>query len=135
MSWFPEEERAIPTLPELNASPHVEEQLLARFRCHHQARSLLRRRAYRAALALAAGVAILMVWLRQTTTHSSSFAEFHPLPGSVLTTQMMESGQIVRVELTPAALAQLGIALPAEPVEAELLLGQDGLARAIRFVQ
>jgi len=51
----------------------------------------------------------------------------------------LESGQLVRVQLPRAALASLGLPSNAEradePVKADVLLGNDGLARAIRFVR
>jgi hypothetical protein len=48
-----------------------------------------------------------------------------------------ESGVIVRVEMPPAALTAYGIEIVPDaeaPVEADLLIGQDGRARAIRLV-
>jgi hypothetical protein len=48
-----------------------------------------------------------------------------------------ESGVIVRLELPPAALPAYGLEVVPEsksPVEADLLIGQDGKARAIRLV-
>jgi len=49
----------------------------------------------------------------------------------------LESGQVVRVEVPVSTLIALGLPVTAEslsqPVQADLLLGQDGLARAIRF--
>jgi hypothetical protein len=49
-----------------------------------------------------------------------------------------ESGTIVRLELPVASLPAYGIEIPAaadaRPVEADLLVGQDGLTRAIRLV-
>jgi hypothetical protein len=51
----------------------------------------------------------------------------------------LENARIIRVELPGSALSALGFSgLPettAEPVEAEVVLGHDGLARAIRFVR
>ena len=51
----------------------------------------------------------------------------------------LASGQLVRVELPRSALAALGLALdPAragETIKADVLLGDDGLARAIRLVR
>ena len=51
----------------------------------------------------------------------------------------LESGQVVRVEVPASALITLGLPITAEsmdrPVQADLLLGQDGLARAIRFLR
>lgn len=51
----------------------------------------------------------------------------------------LESGQVLRVELPASTLISMGLPILAEdvskPVLADLLLGQDGLARAIRFVK
>lgn len=62
---------------------------------------------------------------------------FYPLPyGSGL--GLDEGWQIVRVSLRPDALASLGLALPNLPagtIKADLVLGEDGMARAIRFVE
>jgi hypothetical protein len=50
-----------------------------------------------------------------------------------------EGGQLVRVELPRSALASLGLPMNVERaderVKADVLLGHDGLARAIRFVR
>ena len=62
---------------------------------------------------------------------------FYPLPyGSGL--GLDEGWQIVRVSLRPDALASLGLALPNMPagtIKADVVLGEDGMARAIRFVE
>jgi hypothetical protein len=51
----------------------------------------------------------------------------------------LDSGRVVRVELPRTALARYGLPMNAEregePVKADVLLGDDGLARAIRFVR
>lgn len=51
----------------------------------------------------------------------------------------LESGQVLRVELSTSTLISMGLPITAEdvsqPVLADLLVGQDGLARAIRFVR
>ncbi|HEX8138421.1 MAG TPA: hypothetical protein VF544_12590 [Pyrinomonadaceae bacterium] len=51
----------------------------------------------------------------------------------------LDSGRVVRVELPRTALARYGLPMNAEragePVKADVLLGEDGLARAIRFVR
>jgi len=51
----------------------------------------------------------------------------------------LDSVQVVSVELPPTALAALGWpsdgVAPAGPVRAELIVGHDGVARAIRFVE
>jgi hypothetical protein len=64
--------------------------------------------------------------------------EFFPLlEGDDLNT--VESGQIVRVELSGAVLLAAGLPIDAalvdEPVKADVILGHDGQARAIRFVR
>jgi hypothetical protein len=50
----------------------------------------------------------------------------------------LESGQVVRVEVPVSTLIALGLPISAESrnrsVQADLLVGQDGLARAIRFL-
>lgn len=50
----------------------------------------------------------------------------------------LESGRVVRVEVQASTLINLGLPITAENrnqfVKADLLLGQDGLARAIRFL-
>jgi hypothetical protein len=51
----------------------------------------------------------------------------------------IESAQIVRVRLARAALARFGLPVNenrmTEPVKADVVFGQDGIARAIRFVK
>jgi hypothetical protein len=55
------------------------------------------------------------------------------------TLPMSEGGQVVRVELPRSALASFGLPVNAqrlnEPVKADVVLGNDGIARAIRFVR
>jgi hypothetical protein len=50
-----------------------------------------------------------------------------------------ESGEIVRLEIPLPSLPSYGIAIPPDargtPVQADLLVGQDGQARAIRLVR
>jgi hypothetical protein len=52
---------------------------------------------------------------------------------------MPEGGQVVRVELPRATLASFGLPVNAqrinEPVKADVVVGNDGIARAIRFVR
>ncbi|MBA3442594.1 MAG: hypothetical protein H0T92_22285 [Pyrinomonadaceae bacterium] len=50
----------------------------------------------------------------------------------------LESGQVVRVELPRSALVSFGLPMNEEradePIKADVLLGEDGVARAVRFV-
>jgi len=52
---------------------------------------------------------------------------------------LMDAGPVVRFEVSGALLQSLGFPIAGEPstrrIRADLMLGQDGLARAIRFVQ
>lgn len=54
-------------------------------------------------------------------------------------TVAMDSGQVVRVELPRSALVSMGLPMNMErgnePIKADVLLGDDGVARAIRFVR
>jgi hypothetical protein len=51
----------------------------------------------------------------------------------------MESGEVIRLEMPRSALIAFGLPVNVEhadaPVKAELLLGEDGMARAIRFLR
>lgn len=51
----------------------------------------------------------------------------------------MESGEVIRLQMPRSALIAFGLPVSVEhadaPVNAELLLGEDGIARAIRFVR
>jgi hypothetical protein len=51
----------------------------------------------------------------------------------------MESGQMIRVELPRSALASFGLPMNMERaderIKADVVVGNDGLARAIRFVR
>jgi hypothetical protein len=53
--------------------------------------------------------------------------------------EALENGQIVRVELQGSALLEVGLpidlAMAGESVKADVVLGHDGMARAIRFVR
>ena len=79
---------------------------------------------------------------RHASVKSSDEAEvvtqFFPLrEGEDLTT--LDSLQVVRVELPGSALGEVGLPVDPEtanePIKADVVLGQDGLARAIRFVR
>lgn len=69
---------------------------------------------------------------------AESVTEFISLVADAPAAPPLESGQLVRVQVPRAALASLGLPLNAErgnePIKADVLLGADGLARAIRFV-
>ncbi len=64
--------------------------------------------------------------------------DFFPI-GYVNATSLQEGGQLLRVELPRAAVARFGLPVnmdrPGDRVKADVLVGADGLAQAIRFVQ
>jgi hypothetical protein len=139
------------------ASPAVRERLLEEVR----SRRLSRRTALLKMYALAAGLVVataMPVWhlttrlssdepsrtaidipLRATSTGDAEVATaFFPLAyGAVPVTQ----GNIVRVAVSPAAVAALGVepmsanGSPGDVLLADVLVGEDGLARAVRFVR
>lgn len=75
---------------------------------------------------------------RDRLSETEMVTEFFPLlEGDDLSS--LESGQIVRVELQGSELLAIGLpvdaAMTGEAVKADVVLGHDGLARAIRFVR
>jgi hypothetical protein len=87
-----------------------------------------------AAAALALGSALLP---REPPARAEAEAAFRPLTEGE-TWAGLDAVQIVRVRLTGAALAEFGGPVGAEAsgaVDAEVILGQDGIARAIRIVE
>ena len=124
---------------DFNASPHIEAAVLAKMGsapAEAAARPTSRRLLpLAAALFLAVGGAL---WMASTASvpHVVQAAGFVALPGAAALPDM-ESADIVRVSLPVAALPAYGVAIAdfrTESVEAELLVAQDGQARAIRFV-
>jgi hypothetical protein len=81
---------------------------------------------------------------KKTTTPATSniskeiATEFMPL-GYLNAANFQDGGQIVRVELPRSAMASFGLPVNMdrynERVKADVLLGVDGVAHAIRFVQ
>ena len=85
----------------------------------------------------------------QTLSRRRSIPQFQPGASEIATDFMpllegddlasLDSSQLVRVELPGSALIAVGLPVDVEmadiPVKADVLLGHDGLARAIRFVR
>ena len=144
------------------APAHTESALLAAYRRLHPpvvrhilpqpAMGSIRYRAIAASLLVAflGFAAMLLLRIREPETAASVIpppqqspraveiaTDFFPLmPGAGLNT--LESGQIVRVRLPRNAMNSYGLPVHRdrmdEPVTAQVLIGQDGLARAIRFL-
>ena len=75
---------------------------------------------------------------RHLARHTEMVTEYFPLiEGDDL--DSVEFTQVVRVELTPSALREVGLpstyASEGEFIKADVVLGHDGIARAIRFVR
>jgi hypothetical protein len=131
------------------APQHVEARLLAEFRRRKHRRNL---RIWSPALGLAAAAALaLMFWGKPiatkkpvavvmqtaaTTTDDDSDAGFYPLPEAEALPPV-ENAMVVRVQLPVSSLQLMGVPIGEESagasVQADLLLGQDGLARAVRL--
>jgi hypothetical protein len=133
------------------ASPAVRERLLEEVRARRRLRRMTAIKMY----ALAAGLVVacaLPVWQLTTrpavgespraVTIPSGDAEvataFYPLAyGAVPVTR----GNIVRVAVSPTAVAALGVeplggtTSPTDVLLADVVVGEDGLARAVRFVR
>jgi hypothetical protein len=62
--------------------------------------------------------------------------DFFPLTGIALP---FEHGEVVRVTVPAATMLTVGLPVPeermADPIQADVLIGEEGLARAIRFVR
>ena len=132
----------------LSAPPKVEDRLMTTWDEVHAdigPRRRARARTARwiavaAAAILAIGVLVGRHWLTRDTGHplggpyASAAAGFVPLAPADGTSAV----QVVRVRLRASAAVSLGLVSPeallGAPVDAELLIGDDSLARAIRMV-
>jgi hypothetical protein len=136
--------RALAAESPQEAPPRVEERLVAEMR----RRSRARRRNFwlaGASGAVAAGLAV-MVWMHPAAPtgfpEDAAFSEladgFYPLPDADALSPL-ETAMVVRVELPMSSLRLMGVpvngASAAQLIQADVLLGQDGLARGVRFVQ
>jgi hypothetical protein len=136
----------------IGASGGVEGRLLLEVRAIALAR---RRRQYRAGLAVAAGLLVtfaVATWLLRTfPPPTSTVATLAPSTTDEIATAFLPllysnvpvtDGQLVRVELPRTALASFGLVGIESPYDssaatvlADVIVGEDGLARAIRFLR
>jgi len=137
--------RALAEAAPQQASEAVQEELLLRFRKRHNVRRLRRY------LAAAAGVMALMISLYFARSHGRnasptvSRATAPDVPSGFIALPYAQSGVpveqqvIVRVNIPVSELDGLGMTFrPAntrQTVSADVLVAQDGVARAVRFVQ
>jgi hypothetical protein len=124
-------------------APRVEERVMAAF---DAARAAPARRPARRWLALAAAAIVVLacgtMWsVARRSTPAAPLepapSEFVAWPGSS-TLPAFESGELVRVDLPVSVLPSLGLVLPttrAVAVKVDVIVGQDGFARAVRLVE
>lgn len=138
--------RSLAATQQREAGPHVEQTLLAAVRARK--RRKLRPWLLGAAAALLCVVlavrfagAVRFAWLDRRSppvVHAYSAPGFVALPYAQSGVPL-ETIIVVRVRMRPAELISMGVAVPAvasaSPLTADLLVGQDGVARAVRLVQ
>jgi hypothetical protein len=127
------------------ASPDVEKRLLSGLRVISRAR---RRRTWLAVSSVAAALVFGIALYRQTSNTVQSPAAPEEAIAEVTTEFLpltyyhvpMRVGSTVRIEVPASALVSFGLAPSGfregeGTVEADVLIGEDGLARAVRFVR
>ena len=134
---------ALRALAEADAAREAPADVEARLRARFRWRGRRRARWVAAASVLAAAAAIGTVVV---LTHRTPRAEPAPQSREVVTdffplmdpAPPLGRGQLLRVELPASAMQMVGLPVReerlADPVEADVLLGEEGLPRAIRFV-
>jgi hypothetical protein len=136
------------------APPHVEEQLKREFRRQKRRRNLIAWTPWFSVAAAAAGIALLL-WVHSEKpkpapaaaaviaravddTAEEDYDGFYPL-AEAEALPAVENAMVVRVQLPVSSLQLMGVPVSEEradaSVQADLLLGQDGLARGVRLVQ
>ena len=127
----------------------LEQRLLSEFRAHHRSRKWMY--VSRAAAVLALAFALSFLLMRKTHSPAPStqgntvqqldpaaLRGFVPLPYGESGVPLGES-VIMRVEMRASDLSALGVSVPPgntrERIGADVLIGQDGVARAVRFHQ
>jgi hypothetical protein len=138
-----------------DAPDRVEWQLRAEFRKRSQRRRVKVWMSFAAVAAMAAGIALLL-WVREApkpaaatpaaatlaaspvAVEEEADASFYPLPAAEAL-PAVENAMVVQVQLPVSSLRLMGFPVDEEradaAVQAELLLGQDGLARGVRLVE
>jgi len=137
------------------ASPELEQRLLTEFRTRSHGRRMTAWLPAAGLGALAAGLA-LFFWFPKdaskapATTTQAQVVEipaaveesddgFYPVPEAD-GLPPVENAMVIRVEMPSASLRLMGFSVDDEPasadrVQADVLIGQDGLARGVRLVQ
>jgi hypothetical protein len=128
-------------------APRVESTLRAFVRARATARSMRRRYALVATAAGVVGLAfVLSQWVRQPLPSTATQVSFRAAVPDEVTTEFfplfdasvrVTDGQVVRIEVPRTALSGFGLGSDAQAgtVLADVIVGEDGLARAVRFVR
>lgn len=150
--------RAVAERGASGAPPVLRERLLVEFRRRSARKRLMAR--WRATGAAAIAAALLLTLLsgnarrflgltpaeRNSTAQSfvqnlvsdATDSDFYPLPEAE-GLPPVESATVIRVQMPVASLRLMGLPMHEDggtgPVQADILLGQDGLARGVRLVQ
>jgi hypothetical protein len=122
----------------LSASPGTAALILGTFRAHHE-----RRRRRRVAIWTSIAATLVLVFTAAKLLHptaavsNTAAAKFIALPYGESGVPL-EQGVVIRLDLPSADLVQFGVPPSLRPkserVRAEFLIGQDGMARAVRFL-
>lgn len=122
----------------LSASPGTAALVLGAFRAHHE-----RRRRWRVAIFGSIAATLLFIFIaaklfRPTPTGpNTAEAHFIALPYAESGVPL-EQGVVIRLDLPSTDLVQFGVPPSLRPkserARAEFLIGQDGVARAVRFL-
>lgn len=127
------------------APAYIEESLKIAFRRRNRQRRF-RTWAPGSGMIAAAAVAMLVLWMHHGSQKAADVAvsdeqqeaAFYPLPEAEALPPL-ENAVVVRVQLPVSSLESMGVPVAGEQpdgsVQADLLLGQDGLARGVRLVE
>ncbi len=132
--------RQLATALPREAGPHVAERLSAAFRARHPRKTPIW--IYAAAACVLVLLGLSFIYQRRTAPAPHDFvynaSGFIALPYSQSGVPL-ESVVVIRVQITPSQLSSMGVAVPAAAstakVKADVLVGQDGVARAVRLAE
>lgn len=119
------------------APSRLEAALVAEFRRHHAAREWRRRAWAAVAASVLAFLGLTTLRMGSAPAPAAAATHFLAMPG-VDPREPLDHGRVVRVELPRSSLRTFGLPMNEErgfeAVKADVLLGEDGMARAIRFL-
>ncbi len=120
------------------ANPQVRERLLTAFRARHPRKPPVWIYAAAAGVLLLLGLSFIYRRPAAPPAFVYNAPGFIALPYSQSGVPL-ESAVVIRVAITPSELSSMGVAVPAAAAtarfKADVLVGQDGVARAVRLVQ